>query len=94
MYFAAMPFSDLDTEIELPGSVSNLETDLNKIKSLINSVYSMDPEKLLKMLSCNDKGIEELSSSITKAAKLYEENKTILDEKTERWLELEEKASN
>lgn len=78
MYFAAMPFSDLDTKIELPGSVSNLETDLNKIKSLINSVYSMDPEKLLKMLSSNEKGIEELSSSITKAAKLYEENKELI----------------
>ena len=38
----------------------------------------MDPEKLLKMLSSNEKGIEELSSSITKAAKLYEENKELI----------------
>lgn len=78
MYFAAMPFSDLDADIEIPGSVSSLETDLNKIKSLINSVYSMDPEKLIKMLSDNEKGIEELSASITKAAKLYEENKELI----------------
>ena len=69
--------------IMIPMGISQITSSLLnsmglEIKSLINSVYSMDPEKLLKMLSSNEKGIEELSSSITKAAKLYEENKELI----------------
>ena len=60
-----------------------LEKEIEDIETLI--------AKLEESFSTAEK--TELGT-LQERTKLYEENKTILDEKTERWLELEEKASN
>lgn len=78
MYFAVLPLSDVGLNIDLGGSLGDIENSFTKIKSLINSVYSINPEKLISLLQENEKGINELTDSISKAAKLYEDNKDLI----------------
>ena len=78
IYFAVIPLSDVGVNFGLDSSLNGIEDNISKITSIVNSVYSINPEKVIESIKNNENGIKELTFSIKQAAKLYEENKQLI----------------
>lgn len=78
MYFAAIPLSAVTSGIELPGDVEQLEGTFSELKSLLSMVYEINPQQLIDLISNNQGNIKELVNAITKASKLYSENRELI----------------
>lgn len=81
MIFAVIPLSAVVTEIskKLPDTVSDVKSQLENIQTVIDKLNSMNAADLITGLFSNTDKLTELTASIGKVTKVYNENKPLLD---------------
>lgn len=78
MYFAALPLSAVTNEINVPTSVDELKSSLNQLKEIEKALQTMDPNNVIAGLMKNPEKISDLTSIVSDAVKLYEDNQVLL----------------
>lgn len=81
MLFAVIPLSAVVTEINdaLPGTVADVKEQLSTIQGIIDKLNKMNAAELAETLFADADKLTELTSSIGKVTKLYNENKPLID---------------
>lgn len=81
MMFAAVPFSSVSVlgPDSLSAGFDDIETVLSEIQQLIGSYSSLNLADTVQLLYGDAQQIESLMNSVGEAAKLYEENKALID---------------
>ncbi len=79
MYFAAVPLSLLGSELQMPDSISDLQTTLGQLKDLEKALNSMDPSGVLMSLMTDKAKINELVSTMNEAVELYQNNRVLFE---------------
>ena len=75
MYFAAIPISSLNIELNNDNSIDDLKTVLSVLSEVQSTVSQMDIDKLMSMLS---PGSDSLLSVVEDAVDLYNSNKALI----------------
>ncbi|MBR3439562.1 MAG: MMPL family transporter, partial [Clostridia bacterium] len=75
MYFAAIPISSLNIELDNDSSIDDLKTVLSVLSEVQSTVSQMDIDKLMSMLS---PGSDSLLSVVEDAVDLYNSNKALI----------------
>lgn len=79
MYFAAVPLSALGSELQMPDSISDLQTTLGQLKDLEKALNSMDPSGVITSLMTDKTKINELVSTMNEAVELYQNNRVLFE---------------
>lgn len=81
MIFAAIPLSAIISEIDntLPGTITDVKAQLGNIQMIIDKLNSMNVSELAKNLFSNADNLAELTASIGKVTKVYNDNKALID---------------
>ena len=78
--FAALPIASLDIGLNsISASMDDVRENLSKLSAIQQSLQNIDADKLLATLTSNPNKISELSNLVGRAAKLYNENKALID---------------
>ena len=75
MYFAAIPISSLNIELDNDSSIDDLKTVLSVLSEVQSTVSQMDIDKLMSMLS---PGSDSLLNVVEDAVDLYNSNKALI----------------
>ena len=78
-YFAFMPLSSLNMDVELPdslGDVKGLLTELQNIQALLAQI---DPNNVLGQFMSDSEAVREMMDMLQKGLKVYNENEKMLD---------------
>ena len=78
MYFAAIPISSLNLELDSAGSVDDLKSVLAVLGEVQNTISNMDVEKLIGLLT-SDNGAQSLLDVVGEAVELYNSNKALIN---------------
>lgn len=79
MYFAAIPLSSLNLDLEFAFDSGDLQSLLGTFEKLGESFQSLDPDRLISALTANPGGIDELIAVTQDASKLYTQNKSLIE---------------
>ncbi len=79
IYFAAIPIASLDFDFDASGQVDSLQSALKVLKSLMNTLNSIDINQMMNTLTSNSANINELSGVINNAVKVYDSNQKLLN---------------
>lgn len=77
MYFAAIPISSLNIELDNDSSIDDLKTVLSVLSEVQNTVSNMDIDRLMGMLAPG--GSDSLISVVGDAVDLYNSNKALIN---------------
>lgn len=78
--FSAIPIASLDIGLNnISDSVDGLRDNLQKLQNVQKSLEQIDASKLLNTLSSNPDKLNNLSSLVSQASSLYEENKALIN---------------
>lgn len=78
--FSAVPIASLDIGLNsISSSMDDVRENLSKLSAIQESLKNVDADQLLQTLTSNPNKISELSSLVSKAASLYDDNKALLD---------------
>ena len=78
MYFAAIPISSLNLELDSGGSVDDLKSVLSVLGEVQNTIGNMDIDRLVHLLT-SGKGTESLLGIMSDAVELYNSNKALIN---------------
>lgn len=81
-YFAFMPLSSLNIDVQLPGSLEDVKgilTELQNIQALLSQV---DPNNVLTKFMSDSEAVQEMLDMLQKGLKVYNENEKMLDTMT------------
>ncbi|MBR6361229.1 MAG: MMPL family transporter, partial [Clostridia bacterium] len=78
MYFAAVPISSLNLELDTGSSVDDLKSVLSVLGEVQNTIGNMDIDKLVSLLT-SGKGTESLLGIMGGAVELYNSNKALIN---------------
>ncbi|MBR5113501.1 MAG: MMPL family transporter [Clostridia bacterium] len=78
MYFAAVPISSLNLELDAGSSVDDLKSVLSVLGEVQNTIGNMDIDKLVNLLT-SGKGTESLLGIMGDAVELYNSNKALIN---------------
>lgn len=79
MYFAAIPLSSLNLDLELAFDSGDLQALLSTFEKLGTSFSSLDPDRLISALAADPDSIDELISVIEEASSLYSQNEALIE---------------
>ena len=79
MYFAAIPLSALNLDLEFAFDSGDLQTLLGTFEKLGASFQSLDPDRLISALAADPDGIDDLIGTIEEAGNLYAQNKALVE---------------
>lgn len=78
--FGAIPIASLDIGLNsISTSMDDVRENLSKLQSVQQSLQNIDADRLLNTLTSNPNKMNELSSLVSQAANLYDENKALLE---------------
>ncbi len=78
--FAALPIASLDLGLNsISTSMDDVRENLSKLSAVQKSLQDIDADRLLSALTSNPNKISELSDLVGRAAKLYAENRALID---------------
>lgn len=78
--FAALPIGSLGLGLNtITSSMDDVRENLSKLQSVQKSLQSVDAEGLLKTLTSNPDKITQLSTLVSQASALYDNNKALID---------------
>lgn len=78
--FSALPIASLDIGLNnISDSVDSIRSNLQKLQNVQRSLQEIDASKLLNTLSSNPDKINNLSSLVTQASTLYDENEALIN---------------
>lgn len=78
--FAALPIASLNLGLNnISSSINDVKDNLSKLQSIQRSLQSIDADGLLNTLSSNPNKMNELSSLVSQAANLYDNNKALIN---------------
>lgn len=78
--FAALPIASLDLGLNsISTSMDDVRENLSKLNNVQKVLQDIDADRLLSTLTSNPNKISELSDLVGRAAKLYAENKALID---------------
>ncbi len=78
--FAALPIASLDLGLNsISTSMDDVRKNLSKLNNVQKALQDIDADRLLSTLTSNPNKISELSDLVGRAAKLYAENKALID---------------
>ncbi len=78
--FTALPIASLDIGLNsISTSMDDVRANLSKLSTIQQTLQNMDADRLLATLTSNPNKISELSDLVGRAAKLYDENKALID---------------
>ena len=79
MYFAAIPISSLNLELNADGTVDDLKSVLSVISEIKSTVENMDVDGLIDMFTSDSGGLTDLVNVMNDAVDLYNSNKALID---------------
>lgn len=79
MYFAAIPLSSLNLDLELAFDSGDLQALLGTFEKFGASFQSLDPDRLISALAADPDGIDELIDATEEASALYAQNKGLIE---------------
>ena len=78
--FAALPIASLDIGLNsISTSMDDVRENLSKLSTLQKTLQDIDADRFLSTLTSNPNKISELSNLVGRAAKLYADNKALID---------------
>lgn len=78
--FAALPIASLDIGLNsISTSMDDVRENLSKLQHIQQSLQNIDADKLLNTLTSDPNKMNELSTLVSQAASLYDENKALLE---------------
>ena len=78
--FSAIPIASLDIGLNnISNSVDGLRDSLQKLQNVQNSLEQIDASKLLNTVSSNPDKLNNLSSLVSQASSLYNDNKALIN---------------
>lgn len=78
--FAALPIASLDLGLNsISTSMDDVRENLSKLNNVQKALQDIDADRLLTTLTSDPNKISELSDLVGRAAKLYAENKALID---------------
>jgi hypothetical protein len=79
MYFAAIPISSLNLDIEAGDSMEDIKSLLAVIKQLQNTLTGMNPDQLIKAFSSGASDAGSMADVLSEAVELYNSNKALIN---------------
>ncbi len=77
-YYAAIPLSSLDLDIDLPKTLDDVKNVLNEVQDLQEILDRIDPNQVLTKFVTDGKSLKEMMDVMQKAVSLYQENEALL----------------
>lgn len=77
-YFAAMPLSELDFNVEMPKTIEDARVLLTEIQDLSIILEQIDPNQVVAEFMTDTEAIKEMLDIMKKGLKVYNENKKML----------------
>ena len=78
--FAALPIASLDIGLNgITNSMDDVRDNLSKLQSIQKSLQSINADSLLNTLTSNPDKVRELSSVVSQASALYDNNKALIN---------------
>lgn len=81
-YFAFIPLSSLDMDIQLPGSLEDVKNVLTKLQNVQAIIGQIDPNNVLVNFMSNNEAVKEMLDILQKGLKVYNENQKMLETMT------------
>lgn len=81
-YFAFIPLSSLDMDIQLPGSLDDVKDILSKLQNVQAILNQIDPNNVLVNFMSNNEAVREMLDILQKGLKVYNENQKMLETMT------------
>lgn len=81
-YFAAMPLSSLNMDVEMPQTIEDAKNLLNEIKNVTTLLEQIDPNQVVADFMTDTNKIKEMLDIMQKGLKVYNENKKMLETMT------------
>ncbi len=78
MYFAALPISGITKTFKLSDDIDSIADLLETLSELANALKNVDTDKIISALSADGDNLNQLTSALSDAAKLYEDNKVLV----------------
>ena len=81
-YFAVIPLSSLDMDIQLPGSLNDVKDILTRLQNVQAIINQIDPNNVLVNFMSNNEAVNEMLDILQKGLKVYNENQKMLETMT------------
>lgn len=81
-YFAAMPLSALNMDIEMPQTIEDAKNLLSEVKNVTSLLEQIDPNQVVAEFMTDTNKIKEMLDIMQKGLKVYNENKKMLETMT------------
>lgn len=81
-YFAVLPLSSLDMDIQLPGSLNDVKDILTRLQNVQAIINQIDPNNVLVNFMTNNEAVNEMLDILQKGLKVYNENQKMLETMT------------
>lgn len=82
-YFAIVPLSSLELDLELPKTLEDVKDILTEVKDVQAVLERVDPENVLVDFMTNTEEVREMLDIVQKGLTVYNENEKMLDTMTE-----------
>ena len=81
-YFAFIPLSSLNMDIQLPNSLDDIKTVLTKLQNVQAIIEQIDPNSVLTNFMSDSDAIQEMLDIMNKGLTVYNENQKMLETMT------------
>lgn len=81
-YFAFVPLSSLDMDIQLPNSVEDVKNILTRLQNIQSIISKIDPNSVLINFMSDNEAVKEMLDILKKGLNVYNENEKMLDTMT------------
>lgn len=81
-YFAFIPLSSLDMDIQLPGSVEDVKNILTRLQNIQAIINQIDPNNVLVNFMSDNEAVREMLDILQKGLNVYNENQKMLETMT------------
>lgn len=81
-YFAFIPLSSLDMDIQLPQSIEDVKNVLTRLQNIQAIISQIDPNNVLVNFMSNNEAVREMLDILNKGLKVYNENQKMLETMT------------
>lgn len=82
-YFAAMPLTALDLDVEMPKTIEDAKALLNEVQDISALLEQIDPNQVVAQFMTDTDAIKEMLDVMKKGLNVYNENKKMLETMTD-----------